>query len=129
MDSRRYTAEEKGKGTTQARDEQVHKRIKAPVFDTSALIRENALTLIGRVLNAKEQPIGALISSLPRRWSLKGNVVGSDLGQSCFQFRFDLEEDLKGVLECRPYHYNHWMLVLQRWEPIISPTFPSQIPF
>ena len=29
----------------------------------------------------------------------------------------------------RPYHSNSWMVILQRWEPIISPTFPSQIPF
>lgn len=29
----------------------------------------------------------------------------------------------------RPYHYHHWMVVIQRWEPVISSTFPSQIPF
>lgn len=60
---------------------------------------------------------------------MKGKVTGADLGQNSFQFRFELEEDLLTVLAARPFHYAHWMVVLQRWEPIISPTFPSQIPF
>lgn len=132
MTYRRLTAEEKGKGPAQSSEtqgEQPCKRIRAPEIDTSALIMENMLTLIGRTLNAKEQPIGALISSLPRKWSLKGTVTGADLGRNCFQFRFELEEDLLSVLKGCPYHYNHWMLVLQRWEPVLSPLFPSQIPF
>lgn len=33
------------------------------------------------------------------------------------------------VLINRPYHYHHWMVILQRWEPVISSTFPSHIPF
>lgn len=33
------------------------------------------------------------------------------------------------MLEQRPYHYARWMIILQRWEPTISPTFPSLIPF
>lgn len=56
-------------------------------------------------------------------------MTGSDLGQACFQFRFELEEDLTHVLNNRPFNYNNWMVILQRWEPIISPLFPSQIPF
>lgn len=129
MDSRRFTASEKGKSLAPLAGEPVRKRIRAPEIDTSALIKDNALTLIGRVTNAREQPIGSLMTSLPRNWSLKGKVTGADLGLNCFQFRFDLEEDLKEVLANRPYHYHHWMVILQRWEPVISPTFPSQIPF
>ena len=129
MDSRRFTAAEKGKGQLQQHHEQPSKRIRAPEIDTSALIMENNLTLIGRVSNPREQPIRPLISSLPWKWSLKGTVVGADLGQNCFQFRFELEEDLLNVLANRPYHYAHWMLMLQRWEPTLSPLFPSQIPF
>lgn len=128
MASRKFTAEEKGKGLT-AHANVLPRRIRAPDFDRSALIRDNALTLIGRVTNPKEQPIGSLISALPRKWSLKGHVFGSDLGQTCLQFRLELEEDLIFVLNNRPYNYNNWMLILQRWEPVISPLFPSQIPF
>ncbi|RID46125.1 hypothetical protein BRARA_I02807 [Brassica rapa] len=51
------------------------KRIRAPEIDISALIMENNLTLIGRVSNPIEQSIGPLISSFPRKWSLKGTVI------------------------------------------------------
>lgn len=105
------------------------RRIRAPKFDTSVLIRDNALTLIGRVTNPKEKPIGSLLAALPRKWSLKGQITGLDLRQACFQFRFELEEDLKYILKNIPYNYNHWMVIIQRWELVISPLFPSQIPF
>lgn len=105
------------------------RRIKVPAIDTSKLIKDNELTLIGRLTNPKEQRIWALIPSLPRKWNLHGRVVGSDLGKDCFQFRFEREDDLQRVLEHRPYHFNYWMVLLRRWEPIISDFFPSSIPF
>lgn len=119
----------KGKSIVTYHSEQPRKRIKAPALDTSALIKENALTLIGRVTNPSEQPIADVISVLPEEWPIKGKVVGSDLGHGTFQFRFELEEDMKDVLVARPYRFARWMLILQHWEPVISPTFPSQIPF
>lgn len=128
MAKRQFTTAEKGKNLMMPSDSNI-RRIRAPVIDTSALIRENALTIIGRVVNPKEQPISALLAALPRQWTLRGGVTGADLGLHCFQFRFELEEDLLKVLEQRPFQYNHWMVILQRWEPIISPLFPSQIPF
>ena len=106
-----------------------HKRIRTSTFDNSALILENALTLIGRLTNPKEQSISRIINDLPQIWTLLGRVVGSELGNDCFQFRFQTEEDLQRVLSNRPYHSNRWMLILQRWEPIISASFPSQISF
>lgn len=33
------------------------------------------------------------------------------------------------VLENRPYHFAKWMVILQRWEPSVDRSFPSQIPF
>ena len=33
------------------------------------------------------------------------------------------------MLENRPYHFDQWMVILQRWEPVIFSTFPSLIPF
>lgn len=105
------------------------KRIKAPALDTAALIKDNELTLIGRLTNPQEQKIWALLSSLPRKWNLIGRAVGSDLGNNCFQYRFEREEDLRRVLDNRPYHFAYWMVILQRWEPVISSSFPSLIPF
>lgn len=70
-------------------------------------------------------------SSLPYQecGAWRGGVTGSNLGQHCFQFCFELEEDILEVLANRPYHHNKWMVILQRWEPVISPMFPSHIPF
>lgn len=78
--------------------------------------------------NPKEQKIWALLLALPRKWNLQGRVVGSDLGNNCFQFRFEREEDIRRVLDNRPYHFAYWMVILQRWEPVISNSFPSMIP-
>lgn len=66
---------------------------------------------------------------LPKKWNLVGRTDGSDLGNDVFQFRFEDEADLQMVLRNRPYHYGRWMLLIQRWEPVISASFPSQIPF
>lgn len=126
---RRYTAEERGKRINNKSEENEIRRIRAPPLDTSALIEENALTLIGRLTNPQEQRIWALIPSLPRKWNTQGRVVGADLGHNCFQFRFEKEEDLRKVLENGPYHFGYWMVILQRWEPVISDFFPSTIPF
>lgn len=90
--ARRLTAEEKGKGLVSEAKEPHIKRIRAPPMDTSALIEENSLTLIGRLTNPREQRMWALIPSLP-------------------------------------YHFGYWMVILQRWKPVISESFPSLIPF
>ena len=60
------------------------KRIKAPYVDNSVLIKENALTLIGRVTNRKEQNMASLLPYLTRKWNLVGKISGSDLGNDCF---------------------------------------------
>lgn len=125
----RFTEAEKGKQQASEIHGSKVKRIKAPSLNNEALIRDNRLTLIGRLTNPQEQKIWALLPALPRKWNLRGKVFGSDLGNNCFQFRFEKEEDLRRVLDNRPYHFAYWMVILQRWEPIISPSFPSMIPF
>ena len=89
----------------------------------------NSLTLMGRLTNPLDQRLWSLFPFLANRWTLKGKAVGSDLGRGCFQFCFDYEEDLQKVLDNRPYHFDQWMIILQKWEPIISDSFPSKIPF
>lgn len=105
------------------------KRIRAPDLDTSDLIAANSLTLMGRLTNPSSQRLWSLFPFLSNRWNLRGKAIGSDLGKGCFQFKFDYEEDLQKVLDNRPYHYDQWMVILQRWEPVISDSFPSMIPF
>lgn len=129
MASNRFTAAEKGKGTASFSADDSRKRIRAPEFDFTELVRDNAKTLIGRLTNPKEQRVESLILELPKKWALRGKIVGANLGNNCFQFRFDRDEDLQCVLLNRPYQQNNWMVVIERWEPVISSTFPSRIPF
>ena len=75
------------------------------------------------------QKVWSLIPFFTDHWKCDIPPVGSDLGMGLFQFQFELESDLQTVLEKRPYHYTRWMVILQQWEPTISPDFPSMIPF
>lgn len=127
MEARRLTTAEKGKDL--ASKDTTCKRIRAPDFDFSELVKENSKTLIGRTLNHREQLVEHLVLELPKKWALRGKVLGVDLGNGCFQFRFDRDEDMQCVLLNRPYQHNNWMVILERWEPVISSTFPSKIPF
>lgn len=127
--ARRFSASEKGKGIAQSPEHPPRKRIRVPETDTSDLIKENSPTLVGRLTNPREQRMWTMLPFLTNKWGIKGQAVGSDLGNSCFQFRFEKEEDLEKVIANRPYHYARWMLIVQRWEPIISASFPSSIPF
>ncbi|CAA7019015.1 unnamed protein product [Microthlaspi erraticum] len=126
---RRFSYAEKGKALDIPTAQPPRRRIRAPEMDTSDLVRQNSLTLIGRLTNPQEQRMWTMIPYISSRWELRGRAVVSDIGNHCFQFRFDYDEDLQKVLNNRPYQYARWMLILQKWEPIISSTFPSQIPF
>lgn len=129
MVDRRLTAAEKGKSVASNSSDTTRKRIRAPEFDFSELVRDNDKTLIGRFTNPKEKRLEPLILDLPKKWALRGKVIGAALGNNCFQFRFDRDEDVQCVQLNRPYKHNNWMVILERWEPIISKTFPSKIPF
>ncbi|CAD5314641.1 unnamed protein product [Arabidopsis thaliana] len=119
----------KGKEVANTYSPPPKRRIRAPSLDTCTLIVENSLTLMGRLTNSAIQRLWALFPFLSNRWNLRGKAVGSYLGKGCFQFKFDYEEDMQKVLDNRPYHFDQWMVILQKWEPIISETFPSLIPF
>lgn len=102
-------------------------KIKIPIFDNSALIEGYAKTMIGRCMNPRVQDMKTLLFMLPRIWQLEGKVVGADLGLGRFQFDFDSEDDIVEVLRMEPFHFDHWMLSLVRWEPSMDPSYPSAI--
>ncbi|KAG2266435.1 hypothetical protein Bca52824_073514 [Brassica carinata] len=124
----RFTAAEKGKALARNPPGPPRLRMRAPDFDPTDLIKENILTLVGRLTNTREQRMSAVLPYLARKWNLDSSS-GSDLGNDCFQFRFNKEEDIRDTLHNRPYQYGRWMIRVQRWEPVISQNFPSQIPF
>lgn len=51
------------------------------------------------------------------------------MGFGKFQFDFQTEEDIDAVLKQQPYHFDYWMLALDRWQPKQSKVFPSEIRF
>lgn len=104
-------------------------RIRIQEPDNAELLQRHSLTLIGRVTNKSAQRVRSLIPFFTDLWKSNSRPVGSDLGNGMFQFQFDNEEDLLTVLEKRPYHYGRWMVIVQRWEPTVSKTFPSLLPF
>ncbi|KAG2304767.1 hypothetical protein Bca52824_033418 [Brassica carinata] len=80
-------------------------------------------------MNPVEQKIKALLTNLPKIWKLEEQVTGKDLGFGKFQFDFEKDEDIEGVLRLQPYHFDYWMIALARWQPKRSPLYPSEIPF
>lgn len=130
MAHRRISSAEKGKGLELNQQEPARSaRVKAPLPDNSDLLRKHSLTLIGRVTNKTIQKVWSLIPFFTEHWKTEFKPIGSDLENGLFQFQFEREADLLAVLEQRPYHYARWMVIIQRWEPTISPKFPSLIPF
>lgn len=107
---------------------------KAPVRipandDNESLIEANRLTLIGRLTNTQVQKPRAVIDFMIQVWNLERRVQGRALGLDKFQVSFETEHELLQVLQKGPYHYKRWMLLLQRWEPVVSDQFPSIISF
>lgn len=127
---RRLSSSEKGKAIDLEHAPAPRKaRVRASQPDISVLKQRHALTIIGRITNPSVQKVWSLIPFFTDHWKTDLPPVGSDLGLGLFQFQFELESDLLTVLEKQPYHYAKWMVILQRWEPTISPDFPSMIPF
>lgn len=123
---RRLSYAEKGKGPVEPPLPPRTARVRIPSFDTSELIRKHALTLVGRLTNPKVSKSGP--SYLPL-WPLEVRIstYRCRLGPRllpipvCVRKR-SLESSGKPTI-------SHWMIIIQRWEPSFSPTFPSQIPF
>lgn len=61
---KRFTAEEKGKGVVVKATEQPHIHIRTPDF--AGRIKENLLTLGGRLTNPKEQKVSYVLPFLPK---------------------------------------------------------------
>ncbi|EOA32853.1 hypothetical protein CARUB_v10016179mg, partial [Capsella rubella] len=125
----RYSRSEKAKWPVGPSKQVRRSLVQIPAEDNSAIIKAHRLSLIGKVTNPHVQKTRAVIDFLPQFWNLEGRVTGRDLGRDTFLFRFIDEEDLEMVLRKGPYHFKQWMLILQKWEPIVSQEFPSEITF
>ncbi|XP_033133626.1 uncharacterized protein LOC103828963 isoform X1 [Brassica rapa] len=127
--SHRYSREEKRKWVSTST--QINRKPPVPIPDsnTAALIEENKFTLIGRVTNPAVQNTKALVEFFLQHWNVVGRITGRELGPQMFHFRFENEKDLLTILNKAPFHFKRWMLLIQRWEPVVSEKFPAYLPF
>ena len=127
---RRLSTDEKGKTVAlEHRPAPRTAKVRLTEPDNADLLKKHSLTLIGKVTNPSTQKVWSLIPFFIDHWKADVPPIGSDLGSGMFQFQFELESDLLTVLAKQPYHYARWMIILERWTPTISPSFPSMIPF
>lgn len=70
-----------------------------------------------------------LIQTMPAQWEMQDKITANDLGNGKFLLNFTTEEDLQSVLRQGPFHYNFFMFVLVRWEPVVHDDYPWIIPF
>ncbi|XP_024016583.1 uncharacterized protein LOC112089946 [Eutrema salsugineum] len=104
-------------------------KITVPHFDNLELIQGYSKTLIGRCMNPAVQDMKALLYMLPHIWKAEERVAGADLGLGRFQFDFEREEDITEVMKMEPFHFDYWMLSIERWAPVVDPKYPSSIMF
>ncbi|KAJ4880564.1 hypothetical protein Rs2_37619 [Raphanus sativus] len=79
------------------------------------IYEENERSLMGRLLNPDCQTMAKMIDFMPTAWRVFGRVRGIALSRDRFQFVFQREEDLETVLKDRPWSYNYWTMILERW--------------
>lgn len=127
--ARRYSNREKEKWAADPSHPPKRAPIVLPEVDSSRLIDEHRFTLIGRVTNPAMQNTRALVDFFLQHWQVMAPFTGRALGPLLFQFTFASEQDLRLVLSKGPYHFKRWMCILQRWEPIVSDSFPANLQF
>lgn len=125
----RLSRSDKEKWTADSRRPQKRRPVKIPAINNNTLIEEHRFTLIGRVTNPSIQKTRALVDFFLQHWRVTGTISDRDLGPHLFQFKFDSEQDIQSILAGAPYHFKRWMIILHRWESIVSDYFPALIPF
>ncbi|KAL0731921.1 hypothetical protein Bca4012_028015 [Brassica carinata] len=126
--AQRYSRTDKGKWQEKHRPPS-KPLVRIPDSNVSELIEKNKFTLIGRVTNPAIQKTRALVDFFLQHWNVVGKITGRPLGPNLFQFSFESEKDLQVILSKAPFHFKRWMLILQRWELIVSDSFPDRITF
>ncbi|CAA7056905.1 unnamed protein product [Microthlaspi erraticum] len=96
-------------------EEEEDKPLMLPNRPESCSRGNNALSLIGRILNPDCQKISHLLVDLPRKWGKKGRIRGVALTKERFQFFFKSEQDLLDVLEKGVQCSNEWAVAMKRW--------------
>ncbi|VVA98388.1 unnamed protein product [Arabis nemorensis] len=107
------------------------KPLQLPPVNMDRVLKKFENTLVGRVLNPEisEARVKVMLAFLPSVWKCEGKAQGLEMGRGSFQIRFEEESTLHLVLDNRPYHFDGWMIALERWKPTVRKDFPNTIPF
>ncbi|VVB02981.1 unnamed protein product [Arabis nemorensis] len=72
----RYSREEKGKWVPSGSRQRKRSPLRIPIGDNSNLIKDNSLSIVGRVTNPLIQHPRAIIDYLPQLWNIDSRVTG-----------------------------------------------------
>ncbi|XP_048608619.1 uncharacterized protein LOC125594013 [Brassica napus] len=71
--------------------------------DDSHTIRKFRMSLIGKVLNPKNQNVEKLLQFMPTQWKMEDCITANYLGNGKFLFNFSSEDDIQEVLRQGPF--------------------------
>lgn len=91
------------------------------------VFEQNALSILGRLLNPSCQPMAEMIETMPKIWRVYDRVRGIALSSEKFQFVFKREDDMETVLKDRPWSFNYWTMLIDRWIPSPPKNFLSTV--
>lgn len=89
---------------------------------------QNALSLVGRILNPDCKEIPDLILAMPRKWQKYDKVKGKALNHEHFQFFFKHKHDLLEQPEKGVHTFNDWALAIEEWVEKPPTDFLQYIP-
>ncbi|PKU79343.1 uncharacterized protein LOC110111469 [Dendrobium catenatum] len=95
--------------------------------EVSAGPEESGLSLVGYTIGPYPT-YGALISSMRKKWSLKGNLQLTSLREGFFLLRFSVLDDFEMALSGAPWFFLEWPFFLQKWSPHPKRVECSSIP-
>lgn len=87
--------------------------INLPDIPRFKVFDESAISILGRLVNPDCQQMSRMIEDMPRVWRMTGRVRSREK----FQFILQREEDLQAVLFDRPWSFNHWTMLMEKWTP------------
>jgi hypothetical protein len=90
--------------------------------DIEELRMKGLKCLLGKMGDAKRINKEAFNSMISRIWCLRGNVFFNEILDNLWLFEFLEEENLRRVLDGRPWSYDRTILVLNEFD---SKTLPS----
>ncbi|VVB17191.1 unnamed protein product [Arabis nemorensis] len=105
-----------GKMIAAEQDTKRSKPLQLPPINNEAILKKFEKTLVGRVLNDEipESRVKAMIAFLPSVWKCEGRAEGVKMGRGSFHFRFEEESTLQSILDNGPYHFDGWMIAINR---------------